>query len=243
MIGKPLDPQKGELGAWTTSGRFRTSGKLSHARVMITYYTDPLCCWSWAIESAWKKLKSEFRDRIQWKYVMGAMIQDWQSYNDPMNAITRPIQFGPVWMHASQIAGVPIDYSIWHTDPPASSFPSCIAVKCAQLQSAEAGEHLLYHLREAVMTRGLNISNEAVILSLVKELSEKEGGELSLKTFEESWSSGSGADALREDLQATRFLKIGRFPTFTFTNTGAKGIIITGYRPYEVLKDALTQML
>ena len=212
-------------------------------RVMITYYTDPLCCWSWALESQWRKVKEHYGDRIEWTYVMGGMIQDWKTYNDPMNAISRPVQFGPIWMHASQVSGTPMDYSIWHKDPPSSSYPSCIAVKCATLQSNEAGELFLHDLREAVMTRSLNISKAPVIFSIAEKLAERQPGKFNLHSFETSWNDGSGADAFTADLQKTRFLKIGRFPTLTFTNNTATGIMITGYRPFNVLREALDQML
>ena len=212
-------------------------------RVMVTYYTDPLCCWSWAIEPHWKKLREEFRGSIDWKYIMCGMLQDWQTYNDPMNAITKPVQFGPVWMHASQVSGVAIDFSIWHRDPPESSFPASLAVKCAMLQSPLAGELLLYDLREAVMTKGLNIAREPVIFSIARQLAENQPDVLDLGQFQLAWSGSEATDAFREDLQKARFLKIGRYPTFTFTNRSSKGIIITGYRPYEVLKEALGQMI
>ena len=105
------------------------------------------------MEPHWKKLREEYADKIDWQYVMGGMVQDWNSYNDPMNAVTRPLQFGPIWMHASQVSQRPMDATVWHTDPPASSYPSCIAVASAMLQSPLAGELLLNALREAVMTR------------------------------------------------------------------------------------------
>jgi putative protein-disulfide isomerase len=211
-------------------------------RVMITYYTDPLCCWSWALEPHWQRLKSEYSGRIDWRYVMGGMIQDWETYNDPMNAITRPLQFGPIWMHASQVSGVSMDWSIWHKDPPASSFPACIAVKCATLQSLAAGETLLYSLREAVMSEGLNVSRETVIMSIAKALANDGDKILDYDRFVRAWADGSGVSAFRNDLQQTRFLKIGRYPTLTFTGEASKGIIITGYRPFDVLKEALDHM-
>ena len=212
-------------------------------RIMITYYTDPLCCWSWALEPHWQRMREEYGSTIQWNYVMGGMIQDWSSYNDPLNAITKPIQLGPVWMHASQISDIPIDSSIWHTDPPASSYPSCIAVKCAQLQTPEAGELMLYSLRKAVMTQARNVAKESVIFSIAETLSNEYPGAFSLEKFLTSWQDGSGANAFRGDLGQTRFLKIGRYPTLTFTLHGPKGIIITGYRPFDVLRDALEQMI
>lgn len=209
---------------------------------MVTYYTDPLCCWSWAFEPHWRKLTAEYRDRIHWQYVMAGMIQDWNSYNDPLNAVSRPLQLGPVWMHASQVSGTPMDYSIWHKDPPSSSFPPCIAVKCASLQSGTSAELLLAALREGVMSKGLNISKESMIMSIAGQVAQEDHRCLDLEKFKEAWRDGRGVKAFREDLKQTRFLKIGRFPTITFTNASSKGIMITGYRPYTVMKEALEQM-
>lgn len=232
-----------ETAQYAEANKTAKENPASADRVSITYYTDPLCCWSWALEPHWEKLRRAFGPNIRWKYVMSGMIQDWKSYNDPMNAISRPAQFGPVWMHASQMSGSEIDYSIWYKDPPASSYPSCIAVKCAALQSAEAAERLLRRLRIAVMTQGLNIARESVILELAQQLSTTNPETFTYDKFQTAWTGGAGVEAFRDDLQQTRFLKIGRYPTLTFTNGEARGIMITGYRPYDVLKDALGQML
>ena len=195
------------------------------------------------MEPHWKKLREEYADKIDWQYVMGGMVQDWNSYNDPMNAVTRPLQFGPIWMHASQVSQRPMDATVWHTDPPASSYPSCIAVASAMLQSPLAGELLLNALREAVMTRAQNIARESVIFSIAGQLSETREDVFVLDDFQQAWKDGSGMDAFRKHLMQTRFLGIGRYPTLTFTQSESKGIMITGYRPFDVLKNALHQML
>lgn len=108
----------------------------------ITYYTDPLCCWSWAFEPQWRRFLYEFRGKIRYRYCMGGLLPQWNNYNDAINSVTRPIQRGPVWMHAKQMSGMPIDQNIWMRDPPSSSYPACIAVKCAALQSPYAEESI-----------------------------------------------------------------------------------------------------
>ncbi|HEU5148158.1 MAG TPA: hypothetical protein VFT90_15645 [Chryseosolibacter sp.] len=62
------------------------------------------------------------------------------------------------------------------------------------------------------------------------------------RDFQNAWSDGRGMDAFRKHLTQVRFLGIGRYPTLTFTQRGSKGIMITGYRPFDVLKDALNHM-
>ncbi len=168
------------------------------------------------------------------------MIPDWKTYNDPMNNVTRPLQMAPVWMHASQVSHTPIDYAIWHEDPPASSYPSCIAVKCAALQSAELEKLYLGKVREAVMIRKMNIAREDVLLTLAHELAEV-AEDFDVKKFTNDLAQGKGKDAFRSDLQKAAFHKIGRYPTLTMTPSEGKGIIIVGYRPYNVLIEAVSR--
>src|SRR4051812_2644561 len=101
----------------------------------ITYYTDPLCCWSWAFEPQWRRLLFEYGEQITFQLKMGGLIPAWNAYHDATNHVSRPIQMGPVWMHASQLSGMPMNTRIWMENPPASSYPACIAVCCAGLQS------------------------------------------------------------------------------------------------------------
>ncbi|WP_276370888.1 DsbA family protein [Chryseolinea sp. H1M3-3] len=205
-------------------------------QIKINYYTDPLCCWSWAFEIHWQKLLAEYGGQISHNYVMGGLIPHWKNYNDPINSVTRPIQMGPVWMHASEVTQTKMKYSIWHEDPPSSSYPACIAVKTVGLQSQAAAEKYLQLIRKALMEDGQNISKPEILLSVAKTL---ESELFNFSTFQKDWDQGNGKEAFRNDLQKTKFHSIGRFPTLTFQNPASnKGIIIVGYRPYNILKQA-----
>lgn len=130
-------------------------------RIIVTYYTDPLCCWSWAFEASWRRFLATYGDRISYALVMGGMIPGWATYNDPLHSVSRPAQMGPLWMYAAQITNTKIRYQIWAEDPPSSSFPPSIAVKTAGLQSQSAAERYLYAIRKAVMEDGINVSAKA----------------------------------------------------------------------------------
>jgi putative protein-disulfide isomerase len=205
----------------------------------ISYYTDPLCCWSWALQPAWSRLQEEYGDQITTRYVMGCMIVDWQSYRDPVNIVSRPFQMGAVWMHAATVGGVPIQYDVWHKDPPMSSYPSCLAVKCASLQSEQAAEQMLNDLRQAVMKQGLNISREDVILELADALSERSAGTFSAAQFLQDWKNDAARAILLEDIEETRRLQIDRFPTLIFGNELGPVHKIVGFRPYDMLQQVL----
>lgn len=220
-----------------------TSFQQQADRVEITYYTDPLCCWSWAFEPQWRRLQYEFAGSITWKYCMGGMLPDWRTYNDAANNVTRPLQMGPVWMHAAQVSGMPMNTRIWMEDPPVSSYPACIAVKCAMLQSQEAGELYLRMVREAIMLHGRNIAKQQVLNEIAQELSMANAAVFSADQFSADTVKERGLDAFRPDVIEVQTRQISRFPTLLFRNAATgQAIIMTGYRPYEALLEALQQV-
>jgi putative protein-disulfide isomerase len=208
-------------------------------QVNIEFYTDPLCCWSWAFEKHWRALLQQ-HSNIQYRYVMCGMIQDWKTYSDPMNSVFKPIQMGPVWMHASEVTATKMKYSIWHDDPPTSSYPACIAVKTAGLQSSIAEEKLLFLLRKALMEDGKNISKPEVILAVAHQL-DVDG--FDILRFERDWLAGKGKENFKTDMKQAKYHNIGRYPTLTFSKNGGAGIMIVGYRPLEALQQAFELLM
>ena len=208
----------------------------------IIYYTDPLCCWSWAFEPQWRRLLFELKDKISYRYCMGGLLPRWKNYNDSVNSVTRPIQMGPVWMHAKQLSGMPIEYNIWMLDPPSSSYPACIAVKCAAMQSRQAEENYLRLLREAVMMKNKNISRQEVIFSVAETLADIDL-EFNADQFKENFKNEDGIEAFRKDLQEVQYHGINRFPAMVLRSPDKKGILISGYRPFSVVMDAVKQFI
>jgi len=210
-------------------------------QVEITYYTDPLCCYSWAFEPQWRKLRYEFEGKISWQYIMGGLLPGWNNYNDELNSVSRPVQMGPVWMQASHISGMPMPNRIWMEDPPASSYPACIAVKCAQLQSVYAGERYLRLVREAIMLHGKNIAQQKVLFEIADNL-QKEQPSFAAGKFKADMKNDNGIEAFRSDLQQVQYRNINRYPTLVLRQANQPAIMMTGYRPYPVLLDALKQV-
>jgi putative protein-disulfide isomerase len=206
-------------------------------RIDIVYYTDPLCCWSWAMEEGWQQFITSYADQVQVRYCMGGLIPDWNSYYDDINSINRPVQMGPLWMEVRHRTGVSLNDRIWMTDPPASSYPACIAVKAAELQGAHFGQTLLQRLREAVMHEGRNIAKTPVLLEVANGLPE----EFDQAKFQGDLLGTSGMENFRHDLNEVKLRQVTRFPTIIMS-TGGKAIKLTGYRTSEVLEAALLKL-
>jgi putative protein-disulfide isomerase len=170
---------------------------------------------------------------------MGGLLPSWNAFNDGTNNVTRPIQMGPVWMHAAQLSGMHMNTRIWMEDPPASSYPACIAVKCAMLQSKDAGESYLRALREAVMLGGLNISRQEILDQVAEALALERPGTLDMAAYYNDLETGKGMEAFRLDMNQVRLLNISRFPTLVIKSPGSGAIMVTGYRDYQALLAAI----
>jgi len=212
-------------------------------QVAIVCYTDPLCCWSWGMQPQLDRLIGEYSGHVTIEYCMGGLIPDWTEFSDPLNSIHKPAQMGPMWMQAGHLTGRPIDDMIWMSDPPSSSYPACIAVKTAQLQSPEAGKQMLFRLSEAVMTNRKNIAKTEAIAEVAEDLAKDHPEIFDFARFKKEYNGDLSREAFREDLKKVKLNKVGRFPTFTISNDQEQGVIITGYRPYEALLEAIQQVV
>lgn len=149
---------------------------------------------------------------------------------------------GPVWMHAASITGMKIKHTIWVSDPPSSSYPSCIAFKSVQLQSPDLAIRYLQLLRSACMLDGINISKTNELFRLAKMLKQKNPA-FDLALFKKQFKDGSGTTAFRADLDEIRLKNISRFPTLLFRKKNSHSLIATGYRPYEALLEIVNELL
>lgn len=217
------------------------------AQVTIEYYTDPLCSWSWAFEPQWRRLRYEFGGQIAWRYRMGGMIPDWHSYADPFNSVSQPSQMGPQWYEVQRITGMPLDASIWLEHPPHSSYPACVAVKAAEAQGVDVAERLLRRLREAVMLERANIAEREVLTALAEQVAgqntlSSERTALDLARFHQALDDGSAIERFRDDLKEARYQGFGRFPTLVLRRVSGRALLIVGYRPYDLLRDAFNHL-
>ncbi len=211
--------------------------------VTITYYTDPLCCWSWAFEPEWKKILENFSHAITWRYCMGGLLPGWNNYHDAINSISRPLQMGPMWMHAAELTGVYIQHDIWAKDPPSSSYPACVAVKCAALQSADAGEKYLFLLREACVTKGKNIAKQSVLFETAALLENENKFQFHIELFKQNFLGAEGREAFRKDLQEVKYYGINRFPSLVIKNPSGNAKLLTGFKTYKTVAETLIELL
>ncbi len=206
----------------------------------VIYYTDPLCCWSYVFEPVWQQLRNTFADQLTFRYCMGGLIPGWSNYNDRVNEVSRPAQMGPLWMQAEQVSGRKIDSTIWAKDPPASSYPVCMAMKCAELQSREAGELYLLLARQSVFENGRNISKYDILHQIAKEIERDGEVTFNASKFGDDMNDGTGLELLRKDIQEVQQKGINRFPSLIIRRENKSSLIIQGLKSIDDLIRIIT---
>ncbi|MGI8595565.1 MAG: DsbA family oxidoreductase [Solirubrobacteraceae bacterium] len=133
------------------------------AKVHASYYTDPVCPWSWAMEPALRGLQREFGEGIEWTFVMGGLAREIE--DDPRRIVE--------WLEAGDQGAMPVDPRIWAGGPasrPRSSYPACIAVKAA----AEQGDPARYlrRLREGLLARRRKLDTTEALIEEARAVPE-----------------------------------------------------------------------
>lgn len=108
--------------------------------VHVTYFTDPLCPFSWGAEPALRRLLVEFSDQVAITYVMVGMAREVDAAQE-LEAT----------LEAVAATGMPADPRVWLEGAPRSSHPACMAVE-ASAEQGQAGPYLR-RLREGIFTR------------------------------------------------------------------------------------------
>lgn len=197
--------------------------------IKIVYYTDPICSSCWGIEPQLRKLKLEYGDYFEIDYRMGGLLPDW-SYNS--GGISKPSDVAHHWDEASLHYEMPIDGGVWLEDPLNSSYPSCIAMKAAQIQSKHKAVYFMRILREKLYLDKKNIAKWDVIAEAAKNAG------LDVQKLKTDYD-GDAKIHFEEDLNLGKTLGVRGFPTLFFSDGNQSQLTVYGSKPYASYENAL----
>lgn len=205
------------------------------AAVTITEITDPFCTWCWGAEPLLRRLEETYRDQVDLSFVMGGLVEDFETFRDRANDITEPRDVAHHWEQAAERHGMPVDADVWRNDPPRSSYPANIAFEAAKQQDRELAHHYLRRLREAVTTECRNIAREPVLVDLASDVG------LDTDALARDIQNGAAEDRFHEDLEFVRQSRATALPSFRVAARGEE-TWIKGFQPFEALRDAIVQV-
>ncbi|WP_067726596.1 DsbA family protein [Oceanobacillus damuensis] len=206
--------------------------------VDLYYVTDPICSHCWAIEPQLRRFFEQYGDYFNVHTVMGGLLEKWDGgFADVKNGIAGPSDVAGHWREVGEQTRMPIDGSLWHDNPVASSYPPSRVFKVIQKYDENLAPVFLRRAREAVFAFNENIADENVLIKLVDNLNLD--GEKIVKEAE----LPAGKQLLNEDLQLAGSLGVRGFPTIILVNEDNKGVKITGGRSLEYYINGLKQVL
>jgi 2-polyprenyl-6-methoxyphenol hydroxylase-like FAD-dependent oxidoreductase/predicted DsbA family dithiol-disulfide isomerase len=208
----------------------QTNTEEQKSKVEVLYFTDPICSTCWTFQSGLRSFRDRYAEKMDFKYVMGGLLPSWNGFN--RGGIRKPEDVYHHWKEVSEQSGIPIDPTIWLTDPVRSSFPSSIAYIAAAIQDEEKSKKYLERLQELVFLERTNIGNVEVLHRLA--ISFGLDGEQFLDDMK-----GRGIGSFLKDLSLVRKYGVNMLPTLLFKKNDDILIRINGPQPFEVLERAL----
>ena len=206
-------------------------------KIDLYYVTDPICSHCWALEPVLRKFTEQYGQYFNMHTLMGGLLEKWDGFADVSNGINGPEDVAGHWREVGEHSRMPIDGTVWLTDPIESSFIPSRVFKVIQQQNSEIATAFLRRAREALFAFNKNIAKDDILIELVNQVGldgEKIVAQSKLPDADTS---------LQEDFQLVRQLGVRGFPTIILLNEEKKGAKIVGARSLEQYVSALKQML
>ena len=192
--------------------------------VSATYFTDPYCPWSWAVEPHFRRLAVEFDDQVPVTFVIAGLAA---SFGDTRARAVACVA-------AAEASGMPIDPRVYLEDPPSSSHPAGLAVAAVSEQTDPAS--YVRRLRESILLERRRMDNAPALLEAAREV-----GGLDLERLRIDFGSNAIVERFGADLERARSVDADlrepgtdrvKLPSIEFT--GADGTVhgVYGYAPY-----------
>lgn len=182
--------------------------------IEASYYTDPACPWSWALEPNLRRLQVEFGDGISVGLIMGGLAPQ---FEDPQAQVAQ-------WLEACDRSGMPFDPRLWLEAPPSGSHPACLAAIAAGEQGAALQAAYLRQLREGLMCGRRKLD---ALEALVAEAHAVPG--LDAVRLRRDLGSSATVERFGEQLERTRAIGGAEaLPTIAFGKHAVRGFV-----PYE----------
>lgn len=206
-------------------------------KVTLYYFTDPICSHCWALEPNLNRFIQQYSSYFNVKVVMGGLLQSWNGFADRANGIQAPADVTLHWKEVGLHGRMPIDGSLWQTNPIQSSYPPSRVFKIIQAIDEEKANLFLRKAREALFVWNKNIAQEQTLLEISNDV-----GLDGLSILEKS-NSDEGQQLLEQDFDLASSFGVRGFPTIILVNEENQGVKIVGAQPVQAYVEALKKVM
>ena len=201
-------------------------------KIVLTTFTDPMMGLSYESEPIMERLKQEYSELIEFRYVMSLLVRDISDFMtpeerglDPESGIRKYCErLARIYKSEESIGGLPINmdgFRLFDTDH-RSSKPLNLAYEAAKLADPDKAGAFLTELRHATVIDCLPTTHFDEILRVVQKVGIDE------PSFRQCYQDGSAEKELEEDLKYTHSLGIYSLPAYLIKSSD-KAIIMQGF--------------
>lgn len=209
---------------------------VTEKKITLYYTTDPICSHCWALEPVLNSFIEQYGQYFNIEVIMGGLLASWEGFSDGANGIQQPSDVAQHWQEVGQHSRMPIDGTLWLTNPILSSYPPSRVYKVIESKKAGKEAEFLRRAREAVFAFNRNIGEDEVLVDIVNHL-----GMNGAQIVEEA-STESAQQLLEQDFEKSASLGVRGFPTIIMVNEENKGVKIVGARALDTYIDALQKI-
>ena len=201
-------------------------------KITVTMFTDPMMGLHYESEPIIDRLKKEYADRIEFRYVMSLLVRDVSDFMtpeeramDPKEGIRRYCRrLAGIYISEEAIGGLPINmdgFRLFDAEH-RSSRPLCLAYKAAQLADPDKADAFLTALRHATVQGCRPTTHEDEILTVVRDTGIDE------KVFKTHYRDGSAEAELKQDLAFTHSMGVHSLPAYLI-QCGDKALLMQSF--------------
>jgi len=205
--------------------------------LIIDYYSDVLCAWSWIAQRRNDELQSQWGDKVllrpHFLNLFGSyerrMAQQWatrggaEGFADYVHASVTPFD------------SAPINPELWRSVKPQSSLNAHLLIKACDIHYGnESSEQFTLAIRAAFYTQAKDIGRQSLLLDIAKQQS------LDRTLLLSALENGSAAAALMEDYQKAQENNIKGSPSWVLD--GGRQVLY-GNVGYRVLHANIEELL
>ncbi|OWA37539.1 dithiol-disulfide isomerase [Saccharibacillus sp. O16] len=207
------------------------------AKITLYYITDPICSHCWALEPSLNRFLWQYGRHVRLHTVMGGLLPGWEGFADRANGIGQPSDVAQHWREVGQHSRMPIDGSLWLTDPIRSSYPPCRVFKVIQARYPGRENEFLRRAREDVFVFDRNIGEEKILIQRLDEMG------LDGRSIMEEAGTEEAQNLLEQDFALSARLGVRGFPTIVMADDHGQAVKISGVRPLNTYIEGLERLL
>ncbi len=206
-------------------------------QITLYYVTDPICSHCWALEPVLNRFLWQYGGHLKLRTVMGGLLPGWSGFADKANGIGQPSDVAKHWREVGEHSRMPIDGSVWLTDPIRSSYPPSRVFKVIQARYPGRENEYLRLAREDVFVFDRNIAEERVLIPRLNAMG------LNGKEIMAEADTDAAQDLLDQDFALAARLGVRGFPTLVLADDTGQAVKIVGVRPLETYIEGLERLL